>query len=246
MSLLQTKRLTINGKTVRMLQGGSGKPVVFLHGWSTNPISHRESLELLANKFTIYAPFLFDLKFSKLSEMAEGVSDLIRMLKLKNSILAGTSFGGLIAALVAASGNHDDSRLLLINPAGLLREASDLQMSLDSIKSYFCLLFRCKFRAIIRVWLSGANFRLSFWKRGIRTLAKELRAKVHVCYVFKRIKAKTAIIWSNNDNIFPVSQAATLNALIKNSALVLVKGDHAWYYLEPRLFAQKVEEAATV
>ena len=254
--MLQTRRVNINGKAVRMLCGGTGKPMMFLHGWSTNPPAHHESLELLAKNFTIYVPFLYDFRFRNLADMARGVEALIRQLGLKNVILAGTSFGALVAAVIAESNNKNGSivgnrynelsisRLILVNPAGVPNVASVVDMFFDSLKSFTLLLLTGKLRTIRHRAASGLSFHLSFiWNSGFRDLSKEVTKKVHACHLFSNIKIRTSIIWSDNDVTFPYAHAEVLHKMIKNSTVKIVKGDHAWHYHNPELFAKTIMEA---
>lgn len=240
---METKTIAINGNKVRYFCGGKGKPLVFLHGWSTNPLSHKPLLEKIAEHFTVYAPFLFDLSFEDIESMAKSLAEFIYELGLKEVILAGTSFGALIACMAAYLQPKLVSRLLLINAAGVPSEASRLEMAFDALNSYFILLLQRKLRVILYRWQSGINFHLSFWRHRMRVLAKQLKSKTHICYIFHRLKVKTVIIWSTRDVTFPLLHAYSLKKMIPNSKLVVVEGTHAWHYHDPDLFAKTIVAA---
>lgn len=97
---METKTVAINGSKVRYLYGGKGKPLLFLHGWPTAPPAYKESLEILAESFTVYAPYLFDMNCSSVKETAESVKALIRQLGVKAASVVGISFGGAAAAAI--------------------------------------------------------------------------------------------------------------------------------------------------
>jgi pimeloyl-ACP methyl ester carboxylesterase len=106
---------------------GSGPPLVYLHGpWGLAP--DRAFAARLAEKNTIYAP-----KFPGTSrgdtEAAHALdswldlvvyhAELFDALKLTAPALVGHSFGGLLAAEIAAAAPPSVGRLALIDPVGL-------------------------------------------------------------------------------------------------------------------------------
>ena len=240
---LKKKYAVVRGSKVRYLHGGSGKPLLFLHGWSTNPLSHIHSLEIIAESFTVYAPFIFDMKIKNVQDMAESMNEFIKTVGIQETAIAGTSFGALIAGLAAYLQPNKVSRLLLINAVGVPIEVSPLKMSMDAIKSYAGLLLKLRLKVIWHRFVSGIHFHISFLKKGMRDLAKELKYKTHYCHVFSALKVKTIIIWSSKDIMFPVSMAHSLKSLIANSELIIKDGNHAWHYHEPELFAQTIVAA---
>ena len=144
---METKTIAINGNKVRYFHGGTGKPLLFLHGWPTNPQTYRHGLELLADSFTVYAPFMFDMNCSSTREIAEGVRKFCRALNIKAAAVAGISFGGGVAALLS----HDKklvSKLVLINTAGVPRQASFARMLVNLIRSSLLMLASGKARPL--------------------------------------------------------------------------------------------------
>ena len=109
---------------------GSGPPLVYLHGpWGLNP--DRGLIARLAETHTVYAP-----RFpgttpgdSEAVHLLDSWLDLVvyhgelfDALKLERPILAGHSFGGLLAAEIAAAVPKSVAKLVLIDPVGLWRD----------------------------------------------------------------------------------------------------------------------------
>lgn len=109
---------------------GSGAPLVYLHGpWGLSP--DRAFVARLAETNTVYAP-----KHPGTSQgdpdavhRLEGWLDLIiyygevlERLKLDAPAFVGHSFGGLVAAEIAAAMPRSVGRLVLIDPVGLWRD----------------------------------------------------------------------------------------------------------------------------
>ena len=116
---------TKRGCKVRVLENGSGTPLVFLHGaggfFPENPF-----LEALAKKYQVFAPELPGYGESSGDELLEDMLDftlhgwdVVSALGLERPHLMGHSMGGMIAAEMAAVAPNDLSKLVLIAPAGL-------------------------------------------------------------------------------------------------------------------------------
>jgi pimeloyl-ACP methyl ester carboxylesterase len=106
---------------------GSGPPLVYLHGpWGLAP--DRAFVACIAERHTVYAP-----KFPGTSrgdheavhaldtwhDIVVYYGELFDALKLATPALVGHSFGGLVAAEIAAAAPQSVSRLALIDPVGL-------------------------------------------------------------------------------------------------------------------------------
>ena len=129
MATAETRKLKLwQGRIATEVEvAGSGPPLVYLHGpWGLAP--DRAFVGRLAERNTIYAP-----KFPGTSrgdheavhaldswlDIVVYYGELFDALKLKAPALAGHSFGGLVAAEVAAASPQSVSRLALIDPVGL-------------------------------------------------------------------------------------------------------------------------------
>jgi len=131
-------------RTLKLWQGriatevevaGSGPPLLYLHGpWGLAP--DRGFVARLAESRTVYAP-----KFPGTSrgdheavhaldgwlDLAVYHGELLDALKLAAPVVVGHSFGGLIAAEIAAALPHAVGRLVLIDPVGLWRDDHPVQ-----------------------------------------------------------------------------------------------------------------------
>jgi len=122
---METKTVQTRHAPVRYLEGGSGEPLVYMHGAGgmtpDDPI-----LAALAARWHVYAPYLPGYgeteECGSLRDMLDftlHTADVVTALGLKDPILVGHSMGGMIAAEMAALAPNDVTRLALIAPAGL-------------------------------------------------------------------------------------------------------------------------------
>jgi len=128
-------RMTVNGIDLEVLRRGSGPPLVILHGLdSIDPRS--PYLDLLGRDFEIIAPSSPGFGNSPRPDDFDTVYDLIHVhlaaiqaLPYAKVALLGFSFGGWLAAEIAASCGDRLSKLILVDPLGIKigdRETRDI------------------------------------------------------------------------------------------------------------------------
>src|SRR5512134_2446435 len=116
---------TKKGARCRVLEAGSGGPLVFFHG-AGGLLADNPFLDRLAARYRVYAPELPGYGESTGEELLEDMLDftlhgfdVIDALGIEKPHLVGHSMGGMIAAEMACVAPHDVSKLVLVAPAGL-------------------------------------------------------------------------------------------------------------------------------
>ena len=116
---------------VRLRHGGSGEPLVYLHGGTGGSAGGSMSsfLDLLAERYEVFVPMHPGWgpstgveHLDNCVDMALYYHDFFDELGLKSVNLAGTSLGGMFAAEIAAINGSYVRKLVLAAPAGLLRK----------------------------------------------------------------------------------------------------------------------------
>src|SRR5262245_46005092 len=120
---------TRKGTRCRVLEGGSGAPVVFFHG-AGGLLRDNPFLDGLAQRYHVYAHEWPGYGDSTGDELLEDMLDfalhgwdLVDALGLSHPHLAGHSMGGMIAAEMACLAPRDAGKLVLAAPAGLWLDA---------------------------------------------------------------------------------------------------------------------------
>jgi len=116
---------TKKGTRCRVLEGGSGAPLVFFHG-AGGLLRDNPFLDQIAQSHHVFAPEWPGYGESTGEELLEDMLDftlhgwdLVEALGLRQPHVVGHSMGGMIAAEMACVAPRDLGRLVLVSPAGL-------------------------------------------------------------------------------------------------------------------------------
>ena len=133
--MIAPTRLTVHGIDLEVLRGGSGDPIVLLHGMRSLAAASRFPA-LLAAHGTVIAPSSPGFGDSPRPKDFDTIYDLVHLHRAvldavpgERITLVGLSFGGWLAAEVAAQGHPRLGRLVLVDPVGIKvgnRETADI------------------------------------------------------------------------------------------------------------------------
>src|SRR4051812_35781896 len=123
--MIANERMTVHGIELEVLRGGNGDPIVLLHGMrSLTSVSRFPSL--LAGHGAVVAPSCPGFGGSPRPKDFDTIYDLIHLQRAmldavpgERITLVGFSFGGWLAAEVAAQGHARLARLVLVDPVGI-------------------------------------------------------------------------------------------------------------------------------
>lgn len=124
---LQSRTVSLRGLTIHYFVGGSGTPVVLIHGLGSSAgLEWRFNLEALAAEHQVYGLDLPGFGLSdkpaldyRLSFFVEVVRSFLEAQDLKHVALMGASFGGRIALGVALEAPEVTERLVLVDALGV-------------------------------------------------------------------------------------------------------------------------------
>jgi pimeloyl-ACP methyl ester carboxylesterase len=124
--------IVVGGVRVPTLVGGTGPPVLVLHG-AGGPRGWRRWMASLARHFTVYAPTHPGFGTADAADWMETIDDLARFYLwfidaagLRRPHLLGHSIGGWTAAEMAAMSPGSIDRLVLVAPVGLKPETGEI------------------------------------------------------------------------------------------------------------------------
>jgi pimeloyl-ACP methyl ester carboxylesterase len=239
--MMDARTLTVSdGRAkIQVLEGGHGPDLVFFHGaGGTTPLD--PFLGALSQKYRVRAPLLPGYGESEGSDNFRSMLDITLLgldildaLRLENPLLVGHSMGGMLAAEMAALAANDIKRLALIAPAGLWLDTHPIPDVFALLPAdYPPLLFhdvklgeqlitaglKLDDHEFLRTFLVQASRQLGFAGKMLfpipdRGLAERLY----------RIKAKTLLIWGDDDKLIDKAYAKAFREKLKSSDYVEIK-----------------------
>jgi pimeloyl-ACP methyl ester carboxylesterase len=236
--MLELKTVETRHAPVRYLEGGSGDPLVFLHG-AFGMSEDDALLAALAERFHVYAPYLPGYGETEdcveLRDMLDFTLhgwDVVEALGLRDPLLVGHSMGGMIAAEMAAIAPNDLTRLALIAPAGLWLEdqpAPDFFTLLPYQMPHYLYHDPENGAALMTTArrIDDPDFLKTYLIRNARQLGMAGKLLFPIperglAQRLYRIKARTVIVWGESDRLTPPAYGAVFQAAIGGARLVSV------------------------
>jgi pimeloyl-ACP methyl ester carboxylesterase len=223
---------------VRYLEGGSGPPLVFLHG-AGGVTAEDPFLNALAKHFHVHAPLLPGYgdseECNELRDMLDVTLhywDVVDALGLKDPILVGHSMGGMIAAEMAAIAPREVSRLALICPAGLWLDDHPIADIFSTLPYEMPALLFHDAAAGAAMMTSGRSvedpgFLQAYLVQNARQLGMAGRLLFPIpdrglSQRLYRVKAKTILVWGDSDKLIPPVYAQEFKRKIAGAQLVSI------------------------
>lgn len=212
-------------------QYGKGEDVVLLHGWGQNIEMMKPLGDNLVDHYHVTIIDLPGFGLSKepvypysIFDYTEVVYELLKELKIVNPIMIGHSFGGRIAIVYASK--YPVNKLVLFGSPCVRHEYKNFKQSILKFLKKIKILNPLV--NIMKKHMGSVDYRnASPIMRDVlvKTVNQDLSENA------KLIKCPTLLIWGENDEAVPVSEAKELDNLLADSALIILPGTH-YCYLE--------------
>ncbi len=233
--------LVIGRETVELRRKGSGAPLLYLHG-GIGDTDWLPVFDEWTTRFSVVQPLHPGFGASTGGERLDGIEDLvfhyldvIVHLGLDRSPLTivGASFGGWIAAELAARYPAVVSRLLLVAPAGLwIDEAPPNELFGREPGDLAAVLFH-RLDHPVAAMMTAVSDIASLPEHLILQQFKAMEALARVAWnpyfhdpklerLLPRVRAKTSIVWGAEDRFFPPLYGQRFAELIPGASLHLV------------------------
>jgi pimeloyl-ACP methyl ester carboxylesterase len=249
---------TAKGTRCRVLEGGSGAPLVFFHG-AGGLLPDNPFLERLAQRYHVLAPEWPGYGDSTGEELLEDMLDftlhgwdLVEALGLRHPHLVGHSMGGMIAAEMACLAPREVGRLVLAAPAGLWLDAHPIP-DIFALLPYQLAEVLFHDPAQGQALLTGGADLADMEALREFYIASQRRLAVAGKILFPipnrrlskrlyRLAADTLLVWGADDRLIVPAYAAHWQALIPGARVAMIDGGgHMLPYEQPDAFARAVD-----
>ena len=257
----EERRLEIRGGAVtfKVLAAGRGAPLVYFHSYYERS-AWSPFLDVLARSFSVYAPTHPGVAGSTgietlddLLDLTLAYDELLGALGVERAHLVGHSFGGMMAAELAAVFPSRAQSVTLVSPLGFWRDdaqpADILILPADELAA---VLWRDPASPVAREWAAATGGDPDDIAAQVESLQrrssmakfvwpipdKGLQRRLH------RLAAPTLLIWGDDDRANPVVYAEAWQRRVKGAALRLLPGGHMILHEAPEAAARAVVEFA--
>lgn len=230
----------VKGSPVRVFEGGSGEPVVVLHGWGGRIESMAPVISCLRSGFRTIALDLPGFGSSPppqevwgTPEYAELIAAALAARGIDRAHFVGHSYGAKTSLYLAASHPRLVGKLVLTGSSGL-RTPPSFRARMKRAVSRMA-------KAAGKLGNRGERVRDALYRRIASQDYREagplrpILVKVvneDLKDLLPRIEASTLLVWGSRDDAVPLSHARTMERLIPDAGLVVFEGRGHFAYLD--------------
>ena len=237
-------QVCIDGLNIEYCEKGEGTPVLLLHGWGSSYDVYGGIMNALCDRCRLVAVNFPGCKGSEvmsepwnLDNYCDFVLKFIKAVGLDNPILIGHSHGGRVILKLVGSGMLTPQKIVLLDSAGLIPKKSFKQKararSFKVIKKVLNL-------PVVRNYSQGllesarAHFGSADYNAAPPVLRQTLVSLVNTDLrdLLPNISCPTLLIWGENDTATPLEDAKTMESLIKDAGLCVIKGTGHYSFCE--------------
>ena len=226
--------MEIDGLKINYIQFGNekGKDIVLLHGWGQNIEMMKPIGDRLCDDFRItildFAGFENgdepkDIRSKE--RYCVFLEDLLKKLKVRKPIVIGHSFGGRVA--IKYSSRNPVEKLVLFG-APCIRKDNELSFSVKMLKKIKKIPGMNSFGEYMKKYIGSRDYKAAspIMRQTLVNVVNEDLSKFA-----REIECPTLLVWGENDEEAPISDAEDLEKIMMDAALIRLPGGH-YAYLE--------------
>lgn len=231
---------------VNYIDEGNGVPVIFLQGWGTNIELYKKVTDKISTLTRIIALDLPGFGKTKepptswnIDEYTNFVIDFIKKLKLKKVILMGHSFGGriIIKLMTKLKNEFEVEKIILLDSAGIKQK---ITLKKQIKQKWFKICKKVGNSKLGRKISPGLIEKIqqkhgSADYKNATPLMRQVLVKAineDLTKLLPNIKVPTLLVWGDLDTATPLSDAKTMEKLIPDAGLVVLKNTGHYSFLE--------------
>ena len=235
------ERTTLTGgtKSVRLLQGGSGAPLLYLHSAGMD-VEWGEIHERLASRYTVLLPAHPGFSDSTGLDEVDGIfdlvlhyTDLLDVLGLDAVPTVGASLGGWIAAELAALYPRRVAKLVLVDAVGIWIDGTPIRELFGTKPPALAPLMFYDQDFPIAAMMRAYDERVPLPEEILLPQMKALEATAKVGWNpylhdpkleprLRRVTAPTLVVWGKQDGIVPLAYAEKWKRLIAGARVEVI------------------------
>ena len=257
---IPVRNIRVHGNKIRYLDYDNvdtkkKDTLVLLHGIGASAERWAKVIPFLYDHFRVIAPDIVGFGYSdkptveyNIPFFVKFLEDFLNSLGIKKTSIAGSSFGGLVAAEFAIKNSQMVNKLVLVSPAGTMKSSTrkleeyilaSLYPTHDNAwRAFINMAFDPRTVTeqtvedfIDRMKLPNAKYAFMSTMLGIRN-TPNLSSRLD------KILSPTIIVWGEQDEMIPVKYADDYKKIPKSNLLVIPKCGHTPFTEKPEIFSK--------
>jgi 2-hydroxy-6-oxonona-2,4-dienedioate hydrolase len=254
------RNIRVHGNRIRYLDYDDADrkkkdALVLLHGIGASAERWSKVIPYFTDHFRVIVPDIVGFGYSdkptveyNIPFFVKFLEDFLNSLGIKKTSIAGSSFGGLVAAEFAIKKSQMVNKLVLISPAGTMTGSTrtleeyilaSLYPTHDNVwRAFINMAFDPRTVTeqtiedfIDRMKLPNAKYAFMSTMLGIRN-TPNLSSRL------EKILSPTIIVWGEQDGMIPVKYADDYMKIPKSNLLVIPKCGHTPFTEKPKIFSK--------
>jgi pimeloyl-ACP methyl ester carboxylesterase len=249
-----TEYCTVQDIKMRLLKGGSGAPLFFLHG-ANGAGDWLPILTSLSQDYTVYYPDHPGYgesdthpKIDSVQDLAFFYLDVMDQLGIDKAVVMGSSLGGWLAVEIALIAPEKVDKLILIDAAGIrIEDVKVPDIFVMSPQQVYNILFHSAEKKDIYASknINNPERETIVLRNRIATSHLAWNPYFHNPKIVDRIhrlKMPVLVVWGAEDKFFPVGYGEKYQELISHSTLQLIKdAGHFPHIEQPEQFWDSIK-----
>jgi len=254
------KNIQIHGNKIRYLEYSNfnsteEETLVLLHGIGASAERWSKVIPFFHEHFRTIVPDIIGFGHSDKPTVEYNIPYFVRFLKdflnrvgVKSASIAGSSFGGLVAAEFAINDINMINKLILVSPAGTMKTSTktleeyilaSLYPTHDNVwRAFNNMAFDPRTVTEETILEFIDRMKLPNAKYAFMSTMLAIRNTTDLASRLSKVKSPTIIIWGQNDEMIPVKYSEDYRNIPNSNVKVIPRCGHTPFTEKPELFSK--------
>lgn len=257
---IPVKNIQIHGNKIRYLEYSNfnsteEETLVLLHGIGASAERWSKVIPFFHEHFRTIVPDIIGFGYSDKPTVEYNIPYFVKFLKdflnrvgVKSASIAGSSFGGLVAAEFAINDINMINKLILVSPAGTMKTSTktleeyilaSLYPTHDNVwRAFNNMAFDPRTVTEETILEFIDRMKLPNAKYAFMSTMLAIRNTTDLASRLSKVKSPTMIIWGQNDEMIPVKYSEDYRSIPNSNVKVIPRCGHTPFTEKPELFSK--------
>jgi 2-hydroxy-6-oxonona-2,4-dienedioate hydrolase len=257
---IPVKNIQIHGNKIRYLEYSNfnsteEETLVLLHGIGASAERWSKVIPFFHEHFRTIVPDIIGFGYSDKPTVEYNIPYFVKFLKdflnrvgVKSASIAGSSFGGLVAAEFAINDINMINKLILVSPAGTMKTSTktleeyilaSLYPTHDNVwRAFNNMAFDPRTVTEETILEFIDRMKLPNAKYAFMSTMLAIRNTTDLASRLSKVKSPTMIIWGQNDEMIPVKYSEDYRNIPNSNVKVIPRCGHTPFTEKPELFSK--------